>query len=60
MNQPNKLECYIKLNWKFSSNKSSDFMGLLVSYEENEMLWMGHQGLYSQHFIFYITYESAQ
>ncbi len=30
-----------------------------VSYKENEVLWIRTQGLYSQHTIFFVTYESA-
>ncbi len=40
--------------------KPSSLSGLFISYEENEVLWIQPQGLYSQHFIFFVTYESAQ
>jgi hypothetical protein len=31
-----------------------------VSYKENELLWIVHLESYSQHFIFFETYEWAQ
>jgi hypothetical protein len=40
---------------KLSRDKPSSLLGPLVSYEENEVLW-----LFSQNPIFIITYEWAQ
>ncbi len=35
-------------------------MGAIASYEENEALWIRAHGAFSQHSIFFVTYESAQ
>jgi hypothetical protein len=57
MNQPIKLDCHITL--KLESDKCSNLLGLFISYEGNEVLWIQPLGPYSQHYIFFITYESA-
>ncbi len=36
----------------------SNLLGPLVSYEENEMLWIRSQGPYSQHLIFFAANAS--
>ncbi len=38
----------------------SNLLSLLVGYKENEVLWIQLQGLYSQHFILFVTYKWAQ
>jgi hypothetical protein len=35
-------------------------MGLFISYEENEVFWIQPLGPYSQHYIFFVSYKSAQ
>jgi hypothetical protein len=45
---------------RLASNKCSNFLDLFESYHENEVLWITDPGLYSEHFIFFVTYESAQ
>ncbi len=40
----------------FASDKRSNLRGLLVSYEENGVLWIQYLEPYSQHFIFLETY----
>ncbi len=45
---------------RLASNKHSNLSGLFISYEESKVLWKRPQGLYSQHFVFFVTYESAQ
>ncbi len=45
---------------RLTSNKHYNLMGLLLSYEENEVLWIRLQGPYSQHLIFFLMYESTQ
>ncbi len=39
-NRPNKLDHFIKLGYKGGRNKQSNFLGLFVSYDENEVLWI--------------------
>jgi hypothetical protein len=41
-------------------DKHSSLFDSFVSYKENEVMWMRPQGTYSQHFIFFVTYELAQ
>ncbi len=36
------------------------YSSFIVSYEDNEVLWIQYKGLYSQHFIFFVAYELAQ
>jgi hypothetical protein len=46
-----------------ASNKHSNLLGLLglfLSYDENEVLWIRSLGTYSQHFILFVTYKQAQ
>jgi hypothetical protein len=38
----------------------SSVLGPFISYKENEVLWILPQELYSQLFMFFITYEWAQ
>jgi hypothetical protein len=38
----------------------SSLLGQFISYEEKEVLWMLSQDPYSQHFIYFITYEWPQ
>jgi hypothetical protein len=45
---------------KLSSDKHSNLLDLPITYEENKLLRMQLQGLYSQPFIFFLTYELAQ
>jgi hypothetical protein len=45
---------------RLANDEDPSLLDLFVSYEENEMLWKGPQGQYSQHFIFFVTYELAQ
>jgi hypothetical protein len=45
---------------RFTSVKHSNLLGQFVSYEENEVLQIWQLVPYSQHSIFFITYESAQ
>jgi hypothetical protein len=60
-NQPNKLERFIKLDQEgLIVTNTLNLLGLFVSYDENEVLWIRSLGFYSQHFIFFITYEWAQ
>jgi hypothetical protein len=56
----NKLECYDIFCQKIASNKHSSLFGPLLSYEENGVLWIWLQWLYSKHFIFLVIYEWAQ
>ncbi len=55
MNEPDKLEFYIKLGWMASGDKPSSVTWAFVSYEENEVLWIRPQGLHSQHVIFFVS-----
>ncbi len=48
-----KLQCYITLGWKCLPGITSLF-DQLVSYKENEGSWILYQGLYSQHYIFFV------
>ncbi len=48
-----------RLEWP-ARDKHSSLMGQFVSYEENKVSWIRLLGLYSQHYIFFVTYESAQ
>jgi hypothetical protein len=45
---------------KLARGKYASLLGLFESYEENELFWLQHLGLYSQHFIFFVTYECTQ
>jgi hypothetical protein len=45
---------------RFAADKQPSLLDQFVSYEENEMLWILTQELYSQHFIVFVTYEWAQ
>ncbi len=45
---------------KLSSDKHFNLLDLPITYEENKLLRMQLQGLYSQPFIFFWTYELAQ
>ncbi len=45
---------------RFAADNQPSLLDQFVSYEENEMLWIVTQELYSQHFIFSITNEWAQ
>ncbi len=58
MNMPNKSSVlhYTRLE-RLASDKHSSLSGSLVSYDKNEVLWILTLGLYSQYFIFFITYE---
>jgi hypothetical protein len=40
--------------------KYSNLFGQFVSYEENEVLCMLPEVMYSQHFIFFVTHEWAK
>ncbi len=44
----------------FTREKQSSLFGLLISYEENKVLWIQSWEPYSQQFIFFVTYEWAQ
>ncbi len=41
-------------------DKCTSFLGQFENDEENEVLWIWLLWLYSQHIIFFITYEFAQ
>ena len=43
-----------------TSDKHSNLLGQFLGYKENEVLWIRTQVPYSQHSIFFVTYESAQ
>ncbi len=45
---------------KLASNKHSSLLGQFLSFGENEALSIRDDGPYSQHFIFFVTYEWAQ
>jgi hypothetical protein len=45
---------------RLAMDKQSSLLVPLVSYKEYKVLWIRHQWLYSQHFIFSVTYEFAQ
>ncbi len=45
---------------RLTRDKHFSILGLLVSYEENEVLWIRTLELYLQHLIFFITYKAAQ
>jgi hypothetical protein len=45
---------------KPTRNTHSSLYSSLVQYEETKVLLIRPWGLYSQHFIFFITYEQAQ
>jgi hypothetical protein len=45
---------------RLARDKYSTSLGLFLSYEETEVLGVCGQGLYSHHFIFFITYKWAQ
>jgi len=50
---------WTRVEW-FARDKHSSLLSLFASYEEKEELWIWHLGLYSQYFIFFLTYELAQ
>jgi hypothetical protein len=57
-----RLDQYIEVfvickPFKCILTKQSSLFGPFISYEENEVLWMQPQGLYSLYFIFFITYD---
>ncbi len=43
-----------------SYDKHTSLLGAFINYEENELLWKKPMSQYSQHFIFFLTYEWAQ
>ncbi len=45
---------------KLASDKPSSLLDPFISYEENEVLEIWTQVSYSQHFIFFVTYEYAK
>jgi hypothetical protein len=45
---------------RLASDKQSNLLGQSVSYKENEVLWIQPLGLYSQLFIFFVTYKLDQ
>ncbi len=45
---------------RLAKEKYSNLVGPFVSYEENDVLQMWHQGRYSQHFNLILTYEWDQ
>jgi hypothetical protein len=57
MNEPNKLECYLTLGRiSLPGAKQSILLGPLVSYEESKCCEWGPR-LFSQHLVFYVSYE---
>ncbi len=50
-NDLNKLECCINKARKACHGKHSSLLNQFISYEENEVLWIQLQELYSQNFI---------
>jgi hypothetical protein len=51
VNGPNKLECYITLDWKgFPDTKRSSLLGSLISYEKINVVNKA-----PEHFIFFVT-----
>ncbi len=38
-------------------DKQAYLLDQLIGYEENEVLWLHSLSLYSQHFIFFVTYK---
>jgi hypothetical protein len=56
MDGTNKLECF-SLETLSSLVYWKKGLVLFVSYKGNEVLWILSQKLYSQHFIFLVTYE---
>jgi hypothetical protein len=61
MNLPNKLDCCITLSWKGLpvTNKLTYFAYSNVTMKM-KCCEYGPRGLYSQHFIFFVTYKLAQ
>jgi len=58
MYESNRLECYITKSWKaLSEEEHSSLLGKFKSHERNEVLRIRLQGLYSQHFIFFVTHK---
>jgi hypothetical protein len=49
----NRLEMLVR-------DKQSNLLDPFVSHAKNEVLWIHTQGPYSQHFIFFVTYQLAQ
>ncbi len=50
---------YLRLE-RLATDKYTTLLDPFVSYEENEVLWIWPQGLYSQPFILFLTYEWDQ
>ncbi len=42
---------------KLASDKPLNLFGQFVTYAENKVLWLQHQGRYSQHLISLLTYK---
>jgi hypothetical protein len=59
MNGPNKQLYFTRLE-RLSNDEHSSLLVAFISYEENDVLWIQPLGLYSRHFIFFLTYEWAQ
>ncbi len=47
-------------NISYLASSSSSLMGTVISYEENWVFSMWYLVSFSQHFIFFVTYECAQ
>jgi hypothetical protein len=45
---------------KFYKDKQPSLLGALMCYKEKEVLSIMPQGPYSQHYIFFVSYELAQ
>jgi hypothetical protein len=60
MNGPNKLMQQKTGLESLASYEYPSLIGPFVTFEENEVLWKWPLLLYSQHFIFSVTYEWAQ
>ncbi len=61
MNEANKFVCYITVGPKgLLFKKHSSLLALFLSYEENEVLWVWAQGLYSRNYSFSVTQEWGQ
>jgi hypothetical protein len=45
---------------RIANDKHSSLLGLFVSYEENEALWIRPLGAYSQNFILFVTYVTYE
>jgi hypothetical protein len=57
MSEPNRMECYITLNWK--GLPGTNTLAYLVYIKLSKMRCCEHSSLkpYSQHFILYVTYD---